>query len=148
MSNIYGARNPKKKFQMRIVDNSAPKTWDSLGSTIRQKKMASGVAAKIVTDFIAASSNHLHGMMPPVLRRLLLSSSLFDCCVPPVADAAQHPWQLPCGQAASTSLMASSAIVWALTATSSMALLAIIRALAAASLMALSTPTKSMNTAA
>ncbi len=59
MSNIYGAQNPKKKFQMRIVVNSVPKTWDSPWSTIRQKKMASVVVAKIVADFIAASSNHL-----------------------------------------------------------------------------------------
>jgi hypothetical protein len=56
---ICGARNPKKKFQMKIDDNSKPKTWDSPWSTIRQKKMASGVAAKNVADFIAASSNRL-----------------------------------------------------------------------------------------
>ncbi len=59
MSNMYGARNPKKKFQMWIDVNSVPKTWDSPWSTIRQKKMASGITAKIVADFIAASSNHL-----------------------------------------------------------------------------------------
>ncbi len=57
----YGVRNPKKKLQMRIVVNSAPKTWDSPWSTIRRKKIASGIAAKIVADFITASSNHLLG---------------------------------------------------------------------------------------
>jgi hypothetical protein len=55
---MYGARNPKKKFQMRIVDNSTPKTWDP-GVPSGNKKMASGVVAKIVADFIAASSNNL-----------------------------------------------------------------------------------------
>ncbi len=47
--------------------------------------------------FAGVSTSCLPATMPLVLQCLCLSLSIFDCCVPPVADAAQHPWQLPCG---------------------------------------------------
>jgi hypothetical protein len=47
--------------------------------------------------FAGVSTSRLPATMPPILRHLSISLTLFDCCVPPIAGAAQHPWKLPRG---------------------------------------------------